>query len=500
MPLGKLQQAPPPPAAVTDAPRAGSRAEGCAAAPAAGGLRRGRSGIVGVVAMLFLVLFAVLAIGFYAAVTLSAQISANERAIYRSQLAAESGMEYVRFQLASLEIPAHRPPDKVLEELFLQLRIKMCGTENLGTGDVGYDGTTVTLPADPDQFIQLGPQGPGFRAVITQTNIWSDSAPAYRLRVQVFGSQGSVATSVGRGVEIEYEMENSRSAVFDYGVAAVGPVEFKSSPTARLLGTPDAAASVLTGSAVTPAITTGKGEIEGKLYVPMSTSQVSLGGGSVANETNNAAILSQHVHLTAAPEFPTVHTIFFKELATNAYVAGVAKQKNVRVPPNTNPSFSGGDVIDGILYIESPNTVTFSGHTNINGLIVFEDRGSPAQNVLDFKGNVSHSAIPNTAEFAALKARAAGLAIAAPTAAVSLSSSVDSTLTGSIIANKLTLGGSADVSITNGSLITLGSDPVLVEGKAVHVIGTAVQDAPYAGVRFKAHFRPLPSTYREMLP
>src|SRR5688572_6471560 len=91
------------------------------------GFRQTRSrGIVGVVAMIFLVLFAVLAVGFYAAVTLSAQISANERAIFQSQLAAESGMEFVRYQLASVEIPAHRPPDKVLEELFLQLRIRLC--------------------------------------------------------------------------------------------------------------------------------------------------------------------------------------------------------------------------------------------------------------------------------------------------------------------------------------------------------------------------------------
>ena len=316
----------------------------------------------------------------------------------------------------------------------------------------------------------------------------------------MIGSHGGVAASVGRGVEIEYEMENSRSTVFDYGVAAMGPVRFKSSPTTRLLGTPDAAASVLTGSAISPAITTGKGEIEGKLYVPMSTGQVSLGGGSVAKETDNALILSQHVHLNATPEFPTVHTVVFRELATNAYVAGVPRQKNVRVPPNTNPTFSAGDVIDGILYIESPNTVTFGGHTNINGLIVFEDRGTPAQNVLDFKGNVTHSAIPDTAEFAALKARTAGLAIAAPTAALTLSSNVDSTLTGSIISNTLTLAGSADISVTNGSLITLGAEPVLVEGKTVHVIGTAAQDAPYAGVRFNAHFRPLLSTYREILP
>jgi hypothetical protein len=485
MPQGRSAQTSPP------APRAGGRP---APAPAAS-----RRGIVGVVAMMFLVLFAVLAVGFYAAVTMSAQISANEQAVFRSQLAAESGMSYLRLQLASVRIPAERPPDKVFEELFMQLRLNLCGTGNLGSGDVGYDGYTITIPADPGRLVMLGPDGAGFRATLTRTTIWSSGAPAYRVRVKVTGCHGSVAGALRRAVEVEYDMENVRSTVFDYGVAATGPVQFKPGPTTKLLGEPDAAASILTASALVPSIVTGKGDIDGNLFVSMSPNQVVLGGGKVGGQSDNAVILSQ-VQVKSPPDFPTVHTVVFKEFATNVYVAGVPRQKNIRVPPNINPTFSSGNVIDGILYIESPNVVTFSGHTDVNGVIVFEGLGTPAVNVLDFKGNVSQSALPDTAEYAALKARAAGLAIVAPTAAVNISSSVESTLTGSVIANRLAITGSADVTLVNGSLITLGSEPMLIEGKTVNVIGVGARTAPYAAVRFESHFRPVHTTYREVAP
>src|SRR5688572_126053 len=91
----------------------------CVAGPSAGGLclSRPRRGVVCIVAMLFLVLFAVLALGFYAATAMSMQLSANERSAHSSQIAAESGMQFIRYQLDALDIPADRPPAQVFEEV-----------------------------------------------------------------------------------------------------------------------------------------------------------------------------------------------------------------------------------------------------------------------------------------------------------------------------------------------------------------------------------------------
>ena len=64
------------------------------------------AGVAYVLAMLYMLLFTVLGIGFYAtASTISVQIAKNDRSAADAQAAAESGMEFVRYQLGQLRIP-----------------------------------------------------------------------------------------------------------------------------------------------------------------------------------------------------------------------------------------------------------------------------------------------------------------------------------------------------------------------------------------------------------
>jgi hypothetical protein len=287
--------------------------------------------------------------------------------------------------------------------------------------------------------------------------------------------------------------------VFDYGVASAGKVQVKNTASTKVLGTPAASASILSTAAASPSIATGAGPIGGDLGVMTAKAQVSLGAGSVGGATTSADILAGHVKvLSAAPEFPWIDTTVFKKYATNTYAAGATYQKNIRVPAGANPTFNGGDIVDGILYIESPNTVTFRGNASINGTIVFENTNGVAQNLLDFRGNVSPSKIPAGTEFDGLRDLARGLAIAAPTASLTLSGSVDGELAGSVIAARVDLAGSADLTIRQGSVIALSADPMLVEGKTVNIVGNASANPPYAGVRLRSWFKPVPSTYREV--
>lgn len=453
---------------------------------------RARRGIVCVVAMLFIVMFAVLAVGFYAATSMAMQLSANERAVSTSQTAAESGMQFMRYQLATLDVPPEVPPESLLAEVAAELRAKMNGTANLAGRSVGYDGSKITIPDNAAAYVRLVNGGAGFRVTITQTG--------ERLRVKVTGTPGAATSALARALETEYELVNRPSPVFNYGVASKGKVQFKNTPTTKLTGTPDAAASVLATFGGSPSIVTGKGEIEGDLSVVADKSQVSLGAGAVGGAATVADILAGHVHVVRAPDFPYVHTTVFRPYATNTYVSGAAFQKNIRVPANANPTFNGGDVIEGILYVESPNVVRFSGNAAINGVIVFENAGDVTKNALDFKGNVSPGSIPNTSEYTALRKRAAGLAIAAPTASVTMSGSVDGHVDGTVIGAKIWLSGSADLTINRGSLISLGPDPTLIEGKTVQFNGDGADNAPYAGVRFRAYFKPDATTYREVAP
>src|SRR5262245_47001979 len=88
-------------------------------------------GMTAVLAMLFLVLFSTLAVGFYASVMVSNEVTTNDANVARAFMASESGMDYMRYQLANVNLSPTIPPDRVLDELYVQLQAQMNGTGNL---------------------------------------------------------------------------------------------------------------------------------------------------------------------------------------------------------------------------------------------------------------------------------------------------------------------------------------------------------------------------------
>ena len=72
-----------------------------------------RRGATAVLAMLYLVLFSTLALGFYAATTTAVQVSHNDSQVSRAFLASESGLDFMRYHLSRVSIPAYAPADSV---------------------------------------------------------------------------------------------------------------------------------------------------------------------------------------------------------------------------------------------------------------------------------------------------------------------------------------------------------------------------------------------------
>src|SRR5438552_1905222 len=93
-------------------------------------LRR-RRGIAAVLALMYVALFATLAIGFYAATNTAAVVSFNEQHRDTAKLAAESGMEYARYQLAGTRIPANKPANLIFTEVYNDLATQVNGSANL---------------------------------------------------------------------------------------------------------------------------------------------------------------------------------------------------------------------------------------------------------------------------------------------------------------------------------------------------------------------------------
>ena len=65
--------------------------------------------------------------------------------------------------------------------------------------------------------------------------------------------------------------------------------------------------------------------------------------------------------------------------------------QNIKILSGTNPTFTGNINLDGIIYVESPNIVSFSGNIVIRGLIVADgDSEFPyATDSISFTGNLS---------------------------------------------------------------------------------------------------------------
>src|SRR5215213_7688 len=184
----------------------------------------------------------------------------------------------MRRQMGLLDIPATKPANQIFEEVSLQLRARLKNTGNLDTRGVAYDGRTIAIPDEPGGYIQLTPNGCGFRATLTE-------AAAGLIKVKVTGSPGMGASKLGRAIEVEYVMASRPTTAFKYGVASNGRIQVKSSAATRITGTPGAAASVMSTSVATPSLVTGGGAIDGDLAVVSSKSQVSLDGGSVGGAT-----------------------------------------------------------------------------------------------------------------------------------------------------------------------------------------------------------------------
>src|SRR5688572_14525921 len=81
----------------------------------------GRRGLTSTLAMLYLVLFSSLAVGFYAAVNTSTQVSSNETRAKRSLLAAESGMSFLRHVLSNIQIPHGTLVDDMWPQMVAQV-------------------------------------------------------------------------------------------------------------------------------------------------------------------------------------------------------------------------------------------------------------------------------------------------------------------------------------------------------------------------------------------
>jgi hypothetical protein len=332
----------------------------------------------------------------------------------------------------------------------------------------------------------------GFRATITD---W-----AGEIVVKIDGRYAGTETAAARSITMDFTRQQRTTTAFDYAVASKGQIVMRKGAVTAVTGVDPRIAQMMSALDADPAIDVQGGTIGGDLSI-IEGARVNISGGSVGGSSVPAVILANHVHQVEPPEFPTIDTSVYRQYAVNNYVPGARTQQNIVIRAGTNPRFNGGDTVQGIMYIESPNTVTFRGNFNLQGFIVFENAGNDAVNSMDFRGNVMMSPPPAGPEFNALRATS-GVAILGPTASVTMSGSSDSYVRGNVIVSKFSFNGSADIQIDRGTIMTYSESPnsAYFNGKTVKFTATGAGNTPTAGISYSSYFKPDPTSYQEVLP
>ncbi|MHC4981944.1 MAG: hypothetical protein ACYTF6_02105 [Planctomycetota bacterium] len=429
--------------------------------------RRGRNGAAYVIALLLLTLLFTLAIGMATTADLSLQKGENCRKAAEARMAAESGLAFMLQVLEDVRLPGSTTSENFYENLQAVLAARLDNTANFAGETVLNTGASVFVP-------DCTVDGKSFCSWFTQLT-------ENTCQLKVRGSYGGI----GRHLTVELSLQPELPAAFDYGLACRGPISI--SGNARILGVNDSLeASVLTCTQQLDALQlSGNTQVSGDLYVVGSDSYVTVSeNAEVAGHTDPVQI-AEHVHQGVdSPDFPQIDVSPIAALATYTLQPTDPNNQsvlnNVRIPAGMNPTFASDITINGVIYVEAPNVVSFESKCTLNGIVVTQDNTEPIDNCrLWFGGNVEAfgvDALPDTPEFAAVKEQR-GTFIAAPGFSVTFSGNF-SAINGSIAADQLTFSGTAE-GVVNGSVIALKDLPTTISGTVdIYVDRQSVEQDP----------------------
>ncbi len=451
---------------------------------------RMRPGTALIVSMIFVLIFSALAVSLATVSGTNVQLANNQRQVNYALTSAQSGLEVLRYYLTGLKVPGSVQPVDRLSAV--------AATLNSAGFSASYNSSnrTLTVPASGTVTINTSSNQSFCATMICDAD--NDTVVADII--------GTGRNEVTRKLRVTFNFENVGNSVFDFGIATKGPLRTHGSIEIEGLNERvEASVYIESLNSILALEMIGKSSIAGDVSIvnPLGVADVG-NSSSVGGETGTNA--EDHVFIGAPPsDFPTPNPAEFAPFVQNIFIPGTTPTSNVtlqnmRIPANANPSFSGNVIIEGVLFIEPPNAVTFNGNTQITGVIVAN--GSldvpSSGNSVQFLGTVDSHDINQLPDegFAGLKEKQ-GTFLLAPGFSTSFSGNF-ATINGVIAASGISFSGNAGGTI-NGSVVNYSDAQMTLDGNTDLIFNRSGADANPPGFGPSKVLRFQPISYSEVM-
>ena len=423
-------------------------------------LCRKHRGAALILSMIFILIFSALAVSIASLADTNVQIADNQHKANCARACAESGLEIVRCWSNPVSIPGTTAPELRFSQIASSFQIASNEISNILPE---CTSSTITIPVVTLDSVN----SQSFYASMAPKPTVSDPNA---LQVDVTG----VYSLVAKTISVNYKFGSRAHNVFDYGVASKGPLSLAGN--IELGGVNVSVESdvyIVSENSNLALEIIGNSQIAGDVHIwnPLATVDLQGGQASIGGETLPGALDHVTTGMDEEVEFPVPNPDYFEHYAINTFdpetdTTADLTLENIRILPNTNPTFSGSVTLTGIVFIETPNIVTFSGTTNITGIIVgdgnYEDNS--AVNQIIFEGNIDSSPVselPDESQFAGIREET-GTFLMAPGFKASFGGNFE-TLNGAIAANGIEFYGNAGGTI-DGSVINYSDEEMLLSG------------------------------------
>jgi len=418
-------------------------------------VRLNHRGAVLIISMIFVLIFSALAVSMATLSGTNVQLASNQHKVNSALSAAQSGLDVMQYWLTRVKIPNSTVPSNYLSTIVNTLQNDLAAN-SISNISISYDGSTITVPS-----VLLASAGDmRFEAAIRQLN--DDT-----LEMDVTGGNSQIA----RTIRVNYKIEPDINPIFDFGIATKGPLNMQGSPNVDGLNQSiEADVYIESANDNTALSMKGKSTIAGDVSIvnPFASPSVS-NSSSIGGETGQDAI-DNHVTIGASyTDFPVPNPGAFENYVENIFdpytdTTTNLTLENIRIPADTNPHFSGHVILKGIIFIESPNIVEFTGNADIIGIIIGDgDLNFPSdENQLNFRGNVDSRSVSELEEEFGDIRQETGTFLLAPGFSASFGGSFE-TLNGVIAASGIEFFGNAGGTI-NGSVINYSETPMSLDG------------------------------------